>query len=673
MNNKNILWLDFETYSETNIKVVGGYNYCIDESTNIICLGFALNDEPVQLWNPSKIMPQRILDHIENGGLFYAHNAVFDFRIWNNCGVRDLNWPEVNIAQVVDTSAVCASFSIPLSLDDAGKAMNISMPKSAEGKALIKLLCNPNKKGEQPMPFMSEYREPFQRFFKYCIRDVEAMREIIQTLPRNHLIPQEQEIWNLTYNFNSVGLPVAFDEAKCIRETIDKYVETKIPELYTITDGLVTTVNQHARIKKFCIDNKYPMKNTQAGTITEALADPNCTGAVRDLLTLRSEIGSSATAKFKKLIGLASYGELDSYWVFDNLVYHGAGPGRWTGRGFQMHNLPRAKVPNPDELIELFMLGLFIGNPVKAGKALIRPMIKAPKGFKIMVSDYSSIENRILAWFALDEATLEDFRQSIDQYITMAAARYRVSYDEIKQGIIDGVGKFKAMRQMGKVIILGCGYMMGWKTFIKTAKQQFGMVIIKEEALEAVSSYRSHYYLIKKLWNELKLAATRAVITGERHSYGRVTFGTSTVKNIRWLAMLLPSGKCIYYKNPRIDQKYIPDYEHMGKVPTITHEGRNPYTKKWTRLALTPGRLTENAVQGFAREVMAKGMLNVQERMPEVIQIGTVHDESLSLVPDYLATEETLQEFNYNLCDIPFAKGCPLAAEGYISNRYKKD
>lgn len=669
----DILWGDFETYSEIDIKKQGGYRYAVDESTNIVCLGFALNDEPVQLWNPSKTMPTRIFDALANGALFYAHNAVFDYRIWNNCGVRDLDWPELDLDNVVDTSAVCASFSLPLALLDAGNAMSLKLPKDTEGKALIKLLCSPNKKGEQPMPFMPEYKAAFAKFFAYCKRDVESMRELIGLLPRNNLITKEKRVWRVTYNFNSAGLPVAYDEAKAIKEVIDDYCYARLPELSRITGGQVTTVNQHKRIKKYCNDHGYPMENTQAGTITEALDDPNCKGRVRELLALRNEIGSAATAKYKRLIELANRDEKGDYYLYDNLVYHGAGPGRWTGRGFQMHNLPRAKVKDPVAVINEYLAGTFGGNPVQVGKALIRPMIRAPKGFKIMVADYAGIENRVLPWFALDDLTLQGFRDGIDQYIVMAAARYATTYEAIVNGVKAEDTIAKGQRQMGKVIILGCGYMMGWETFIFTAWTQFGMVVTEEEAKAAVNAYREKYYLIAKLWKELKNAAARAVITGERQVYGHLTLGTSTVKGTRWLAMKLPSGKAIYYKNPKVEQKFIPKYESMGRVPTVTHEGRNPKGKKWMRLALTPGRITENAVQGTAREIMAQGMINVEDKMPRVIQIGTVHDESMALVPDDMATPDVLEEFIYHLCDVDFMGDCPLNAEGYIEERYKKD
>jgi DNA polymerase len=666
------LWMDFESFSRVNLKTDGGKKYAESDTTMPICLGFALDDEPVQVWTPNMTMPQRVLDAVSEGILVYAHNALFDYRIWNTILSRDFNWPLLKLDQMVDTMGLVASYSLPLSLSEAGEAMGIEQKKHKYGTALIKKLCSPNKKDEQPMPFMPEYAEDFKKFYEYCRQDVAAMRELIESLPRDIMIPNESRIWRLTVRMNEVGLPVATNEAIAIRDYLLEHVTEAMKEVPILSGGMFNTINQIAKMKDWCGIQGYPIENTQAATITECLADSDCPDKVKKMLKLRQDLGGTATAKFKKLIPLAKPGILGSDWVHDNLVYHGAGPGRWTGRGFQMHNLPRASVKNPEEMIQAFIDGEYIIDPVSVGKALVRPIIKAPEHYMLMVSDYSSIENRILAWLADDLVTLEDFRIGVNQYVTMAAARYGLPYAEIQAGYEADDKIYCGMRQMGKVIILGCGFGMGADTFVETAKAQFNMVVTEHEAKEAIRAYREKYYLIKKLWNELKLAATRAVITGQKQSYGRITFGTATVKGVRWLAMLLPSGKCIYYKNPQIEQKYVPKYERMGKVPTITHEGRNPYTRKWSRMALIPGRITENAVQGTAREAMGCGMLNVQDRTPEVIQIGTVHDESLSLIHEDIANEKTMEQFNTNLCDIPWADGCPLKAKGYISKRYRK-
>jgi len=107
-----------------------------------------------------------------------------------------------------------------------------------------------------------------------------------------------------------------------------------------------------------------------------------------------------------------------------------------------------------------------------------------------------------------------------------------------------------------------------------------------------------------------------------------------------------------------------------GLVPG--HYGTNPYTKKWDRLKLIPGRITENIIQALARDIMAHGLVMVKENMPHVQLLGTVHDEAIGEV-DELVTSHTMRQFNECLCRLPaWAKGLPLEAEGYIAKRYRK-
>jgi len=233
--------------------------------------------------------------------------------------------------------------------------------------------------------------------------------------------------------------------------------------------------------------------------------------------------------------------------------------------------------------------------------------------------------------------------------------------------------RFTILTPNGPVLVSNCGYGMGWKTFKETAKVQFGMVISEEEAKLAIQAYREKYNLVKTLWNELKRAAVRAVVTGQKQTFGRITFGTATVNGIRWLAMRLPSGKSVYYMSPTVEEMFIPEYEHMGRVPTITHWGINSYSKKWCRLKLIPGRITENAIQGTAREAMAQGMLNVENEMPEATLIGTVHDEALSLIKESDITNATLTKFNAKLCTADWLEDCPITANGYIAKHYRKE
>lgn len=348
------VWGDFETYSEVDLTKAGGYAYAHHDSTNPICFTWAIDDEPVELWTPRDPEPTRLLEAIADGGQFYAHSLKFDFRIWNIIMVRDFGWPPIDIDNCTDSKALCATYGLPLNLAAAGKAMGIKMQKEATGKALIKLLCSP-KNGGQPRYLDPVYHSKFREMFAYGIRDTEAMRELVGCLPKDRLIPQEHEIWKLTNNMNENGLPVAYDEVVAIREYLTAYIEEKMKIVPSLCDNYFQKITQTKKIKAWCNEQGYLIPDTTANTVALALEDPSCPENVREILMLRQELGKSSVAKYIKLIAQAVPDETGQYWIYDNLEFHGAGPGRWTGRGFQMHNMPRAMVPNPEEIIAQFM------------------------------------------------------------------------------------------------------------------------------------------------------------------------------------------------------------------------------------------------------------------------------------------------------------------------------
>ena len=76
----------------------------------------------------------------------------------------------------------------------------------------------------------------------------------------------------------------------------------------------------------------------------------------------------------------------------------------------------------------------------------------------------------------------------------------------------------------------------------------------------------------------------------------------------------------------------------------------------------------ENITQAVARDFMAYGMLNVEKHNYPILL--TVHDEIISEVDEGTGD---LEEFEALMAELPpWGAGCPIDAEGWRGDRYKK-
>ena len=641
------LFLDFETYSESDINKTGAFKYVDHPSTTPLCLSYKINNERTQIWTANSVAPQDLRDAVETvllgQGDAYAFNATFDLLVWNKKFANLYDMPQIPLEHWRDVQALCARFKLPQNLMNAGRVLKCSIEKMAVGKRLINKCCKPNG---------NPTAQDFTDLYQYCIVDTDVLAEIVSRLPADHLTDLEQLIWELTYQMNERGVPIDIEANDAIIRYLKIYMETMKAVLPEVTNGLVTAPSQTLRMKKFCESKSVVLPNMKAGTIVETLKRDDLPEDVRTVLQLRAELGLSSVKKFLTIKEMYNNGVVQG-----NLNYHGAGTGRFAGRGLQYHNLPRAKVSDPDSVINAFIAKEPIEDPVGKAKALIRSMITASDGETLLITDYSSIENRVLAWFAGDEKTLQGFREDFDQYKDMACFLYNKKLEDV----------VKSERQLGKAIILGCGFGMGHKRF-KEAAESYGVYLDLAGAKFAVDGYRRKYHMIVKMWYRLADTVKNAVkwpgktYTAHKCSCRVVKDRVGTL----WLRITLPSGRALMYNSPRLtDDKY---------GACVSYSGINPTTYQWATKKLTPGLITENVVQALARDFLTHGMLKVDQEMPEVKLILCVHDEIgvTTKVTDHL--EETLEKLNEKFCDMPdWCAGMPLKAEGYISRRYKKD
>ncbi len=168
------------------------------------------------------------------------------------------------------------------------------------------------------------------------------------------------------------------------------------------------------------------------------------------------------------------------------------------------------------------------GNVFDAAKSAVRPLITASEGNKLVVADYSSIEARVLAWFAGQDDLIYQFEEGEDIYCSFASEIFGERVTK----------KDKRKRMVGKVGILGLGYQMGANKFKDTLKAWADMDVTPAFAQKVVDSYRTTYAKIPQLWYKLGEDAIEAVLTGQSGNFRMVG---------RNLLYTLPSGRDITY------------------------------------------------------------------------------------------------------------------------------
>lgn len=642
--------VDFETYSECDIKA-GTFRYAKDISTEILCMAYGESKNDVKIWYPGQPFPSDLVEHILYNGKIRAWNATFEYAIFNYVGTK-LDWPKLRPDQMLCTQADAMALSLPAGLGPCAHALGTEDQKDSRGKLLIQRLCKPRKvtKNKQYTRVTPEIDpEMFQELYEYCIKDVQTEMAIFEKLPKN-IKGQELELFHQSIEINERGVPVDAQLVNSILEAKSEYETRLNKEIEDITDGKLLSTGSRPQSLKWLKENGLELDGYTKADIKAGLKKDYITPEVRRFLEVRSELSRTPIKKFDFIkMAICPDGTLKN-----NLIYHKATTGRYAGCGFQLHNLPRDSHKEPEKLINNFLTGNTSElNVYNEGIKLTRSVITAPKGKKLVVSDFSSIENRFTLWVARDMKNLQKFEDpNFDQYKDTAVDIYNIDFEKVN----------KDQRQLGKIAVLSCGFGGGWKTFQKVCKDSWGIEISDEQAQFIVEGYRTKYAKVVRFWYGLYEEALKAVATpGVVTQYNMIKFRCAD----NFLYLRLPNGRKLAYYKPELRMIETP---WKTKKLALTHMGQNTYTRKWERLTVIPGRLTENVVQATARDALVEAMLRVERHGYPVI--ACVHDEIISLVDKDFGS---IDEFNKLMEVRPvWALDCPIHAEGYEEKRYRK-
>lgn len=651
----NKLHIDVETFSSLDIRQVGAYRYCEAPDFEIILFGYAINDEPAQIIDllQGEQIPQRVLDlmHADDTEI-HAHNATFERRALIAHG---FNIPIERFRCTMVKAAYCG---LPLSLDEVSKALDLGeMGKKAEGKKLIQIFCTPTKptKTNNMATRTYPHDEPvlWEDFKEYCRYDVIAERIIEEKLEAHEICEFERKNYILDQIINDKGVKVERELAQKCYDLDLLYSDDIMAELRVIT-GLENP-NSPAQIKNWLSDAMGKEIKSLAKDILPVLLEEAESDAVRKVIKLRKKSSKASTKKYAAMLNCICEDDR----VRGLLQFYGANrTGRWAGRLVQLQNLPQNKIDEIERTRALVFhddyetIKLMYSNVSDVLSQLVRTTFVADTGHTFAIADFSAIEARVVAWLAGEQWRIDVFNSHGKIYEASASKMFNVPIEQVTKG--------SDLRAKGKNAELALGYQGAVGAMLRLGADKMGMS--EEEMKIIVKKWRASNRQIVKFWEGCENAAVQAVKT-RTHVETRYP-GISFSCDDMLLKIHLPSGRYLSYFHPRLEKN------RFGTM-AIKYRGVDQITKKWTFIDTYGGKIVENIVQAVSRDILAHSMMRLYEEGYTTVM--HIHDEVVVEIKNDDAENDLKRIEAIMGEDIPWAKGLPLNADGYLSEFYKKD
>ena len=661
--NRLELGIDIETFSSVDIKN-GAYAYSEAPDFEILLISYKFSDEDkVKLIDltddPEELENLRFWDALTDPEVVKtAYNANFE----RTCLARytgETMPPE----QWRCTMILAVQLGLPRSLAAVGPALGLTEEeqKKKTGAALIQYFCKPCKptrtNGQRTKNTRLNAPEKWELFKEYNIQDVVTEQIILKRLRDFRPDQSEQDLWTLDQEINDRGVLLDIPMARSIVEFDTERSADLLAEAQQIT-GLKNP-NSLAQLKPWLQSHGLPVDSLRKDDVSSILGDPDISDEVRRVLEIRQTLSKTSVKKYQTMLDIA--GEDDR--ARGIMQFYGGHTGRWAGRSLQPQNLARNTMPDDElEVAREFVkmgdfesLEMIFGEPAPIFSQLVRTAFIPSPGNRFVVSDFSAIEARVIAWIAGEEWRLNVFRNDGDIYCESASHIYHVPV--VKHGI-NG-----ELRQRGKVAELALGY----GGAVGAMKQMDTTGSVPEEEMQGiVTQWRAESPKIVRMWRDCQDAAV-SVIRGNQpkrvlRSLQGTEFYVKLVDGTPVLFIRLPSGRPIAYWDPK-----VMDTE-MG--PRITYMTQNQTTRKWERCETYGGKLTENIVQSVARDCLADKMKLLESiGYPIVFH---VHDEMILDVPR--EDKQAAKLVDKIMAEpIEWAPGLPLKGGTYECDFYRKD
>ena len=574
----NRVVLDFETFydREYSLSKITTEEYVRDERFEALGVAIKIDDGPA-MWYPRPAIERGLQTVDWDNSLVIGQNMMFDAAI--------LVWRYGCVARAWGDTLGMSRALFPHEKSHSLSAQSNRHGIGVKGDEVINAL------GKRYADFTPA---ELARYGEYCINDVELTARLFDLYATGYKFPiGEMKLIDATLRM--FVEPALRLDADLLREHLAE-VRARQAEFLTATNVERMTFMSNKQFADLLREHGVEPptkisvttgKETYAFAKTDeefkALAEDHPDEHVRLLIAARLGVKSTLEeTRAERFLQMAGRGPFPV-----PLRYYGAHSGRWSGQdSINLQNLP-ARTP---------------------GSNTLKRAILAPPGHVIIDCDSAQIEARTLAWLAGQDDLTAAFANKQDVYRLMAAQIYGVAPDQVD----------KTQRQVGKTVILGCGYGVGHvklRMFLKTAAK---VEVSEAEAKRIIETYRRSYYRIPELWKRadtaLAMLASQMPMPVDAQQLIHVVPGRG---------LSLPSGLYIQYP----DLRQFTDKE--GQF-------RWHYSSRGRTVAVYGGKCVENFTQAVARCVVGEQLLRIAKRYKTVL---TVHDAVACVAPEEEAEE----------------------------------
>lgn len=657
--------VDIETYSSVPIKKAGLYKYVQSRDFQILLLAWSLDGSPVEVVDLAngEAVPRALWDALWDAGTVkHAYNAAFEWYClskWAKLGNANSWLPQWRCTMM--HGLYCG---YPAGLGLVGKALGLPEDKQKDrsGAALIRYFCAPcapvesNAGRTRNLPQHAPDR--WTLFKEYCKQDVVTEMEVERRLSPWPVPETVHKEWEMDMRINARGVALDLPLVEGALDIDGRQTGGLLDEARLLT-GL-DNPNSRAQLLAWLQDQGAPITDLRKQTVEDALMDPSLLPDVRRVLEIRQGASKTSTKKFVAM----KEAVCEDGRVRGLLQFYGANrTGRWAGRIVQVQNLPRTCIekgllPTVRRLVKDAngdALELLFGTAASALSQLIRTAFVPSPGNLFVDADFSAIEARVIAWLSGEQWRLDVFHSHGKIYEASAAAMFGVPLDSIAKG-----RENYSLRAKGKVAELALGYQGGGGALVQMGALRMGLT--EDELPDIVRRWRGSNQRIVQLWYEVERAAMEALRTGRRSYAGKCTFRLEGDGERTFLTAQLPSGRRLFYADPFLTQNRF----HRE---AIGYWGVDQKTKKWGRQETYGGKLVENITQAVARDCLALNLIRLEEEgFPIVFHI---HDEVVIDIAKDRADLNAVAEIMSR--PIPWARGLPLRADGWIGDYFTKD